>query len=134
MPPIRAAKSTKMPPRTGVKSSALFVMGAAYQSLRTGSKNVACSRGHRSTDAERLFGRRGAPQQQVNGAAGAAGAAHDPMTRIAGVHEEAWLIGRPNKGSVIWGVFILSRLEAPLWWSVAPDIAPERRQQGKRRW
>jgi hypothetical protein len=55
-------------------------MTAAYQSQRGGSKNVACSRKHRATNAERLFGRCGTPQEKVNGAAGAAGAAHDSVT------------------------------------------------------
>ena len=104
-------------------------MGAAYQSQRGGSKNVACARQHRSTDTERLLGRCGTSQEKVNGASGAACATHHPMTRIASVHKEAWLIGWPNEGSMIWGVFILSSLKMPRRRTVAPDIAPERRQQ-----
>lgn len=80
MPPMRAAKSAMRPPNAGVGSRALFVIRAAYQSERCGSKNVACSRHHWSVDAERLVGRSGASHEEINRATGAAGAAHDPVT------------------------------------------------------
>lgn len=63
MPPIRAAKSAMRPPKTGVRSSALFVMWSAYQSLRAESKNVACTGHHWTSDTEGLLGSYGSTQK-----------------------------------------------------------------------